>query len=64
MAIVTLPPLKVLELVVYPTADNMTEPVGVLPPLLLLTVTFTESACVVVMLDANGVTDTVRVAGG
>jgi hypothetical protein len=59
MLIVALPPLSVVAAEVYPPPVSVTEPVGVgVPP----TVTETESACTVVMLDTDGVTVTGGVA--
>ena len=62
MAMVALPPLKVLAPELNPEAISVTEPVGMIPP--PLTVTFTESACAVVMVDADGETVTAGTARG
>lgn len=55
MLIVVLPPLKLAAAEVKVPLLRTTEPVGVGVP---LTATVTDKACVVVMLDADGATET------
>jgi hypothetical protein len=59
MPIAALPPLKVAADEVYPPPLTVTEPVGV--PLLPDTETVTVSAWAVVILEEEGVTNTVGV---
>ena len=61
MMTVALPLLRIIAAEVYPPPMSVTEPVGVGLPLPPLTATVTVKACAVVMLDEDGVTDTVGV---
>jgi hypothetical protein len=62
MLIVALPLISVVADEVYPPPVRVTVPVGVGLPFPPLTATITDSACVVVMLEAVGVTLTVGIA--
>ena len=59
MLIVALPPVRVVAAEVNPPPVTVTDPVGVGLPLPPLTAAVTVRGCAVVMLDAEGVTDTV-----
>lgn len=63
MLIVALPALSSVAADVYPPPVRTTDPVGVGLPLAAETVIVTPSACVVVMLEVEGVTVTTGVVG-
>ena len=61
MLIAAEPPLSVVAAELYPPPLSVTVPVGTGFPLPPLTTTVTDKACVVVMLNEDGVTVTVGV---